>query len=215
MASRTTTSGGDYDLSDPLNSFVDVVRRVVLQPTTFFAGLPRQGSFLGPLVFALICIEVSVVLVGLLTFLGTPRGSNLAVRREGRPGIPGVRGGAGDRPHSGDRGRVLDGAGDAPVGHPGGGIGTLRVRDDLPGGCLLLSNESPRLATVYRVDLLLVPTLPGHGRDPRDARNDHGQGAAGSAAAGHLDPGIGCGSGQRIGHCVLQGCLRRVGWLEQ
>src|SRR5215217_2694498 len=74
MASTTTTSGGDYDLSDPLNSFVDVVRRVVLQPTTFFAGLPRQGSFLGPLVFALICIEVSVILVGLLTFLGTPGG---------------------------------------------------------------------------------------------------------------------------------------------
>src|SRR5215216_3446022 len=202
MASTTTTSGGDYDLSDPLNSFVDVVRRVVLQPTTFFAGLPRQGSFLGPLVFALICIEVSVVLVGLLTFLGTPRGSNLAVRREGRPGIPGVRGGA------------LDGAGDAPVGHPGGGIGALRVRDDLPGGCLLLSNESPRLATFYRVDLLLVPTLPGNGRDPRDARNDHGQGAAGSAAPGHTDPGIGCGGGRRIGHCVLQGCLMRVGLLE-
>jgi hypothetical protein len=74
MASRTTTSGGDYDLSDPLNSFVDVVRRVVLQPTAFFAGLPRQGSFLGPLVFALICIEVSVILVGLLTFLGVPGG---------------------------------------------------------------------------------------------------------------------------------------------
>src|SRR5215218_2080627 len=66
--------GGDYDLSDPVGSFVDVVRRVVLQPTTFFAGLPRQGSLLGPLVFALICIEVSVILVGLLTFLGLPGG---------------------------------------------------------------------------------------------------------------------------------------------
>jgi len=74
MASRTTTSGGDYDLSDPLNSFVEVVRRVFLQPTTFFAGLPRQGSLLSPLVFALICIEVSVVLVGLLTFLDVPGG---------------------------------------------------------------------------------------------------------------------------------------------
>src|ERR687894_2104772 len=74
MASRTTTSGGDYDLLDPLNSFVDVLTRIVLQPTAFFAGLPRQGSLLGPLVFALICIEVSVVLVGLLTFLGTPGG---------------------------------------------------------------------------------------------------------------------------------------------
>jgi hypothetical protein len=56
------------------DSFVDVVRRMVLQPTTFFADLPRQGSVLGPLLFALICIEVSVALVGLLTFLSVPGG---------------------------------------------------------------------------------------------------------------------------------------------
>ena len=73
MASRTT-SGGDYDLSDPVSSFVDVVRRVVLQPASFFTGLPRQGSLLGPLVFALICVEISVVLVGLLTFIDVPGG---------------------------------------------------------------------------------------------------------------------------------------------
>jgi hypothetical protein len=66
--------GGDYNLSDPVGSFVDVVRRVVFQPTAFFAGLPRQGSFLNPLVFALICIEVSVLLVGLLTFIDVPGG---------------------------------------------------------------------------------------------------------------------------------------------
>jgi hypothetical protein len=74
MASRTTTSGGDYNLSDPVNSFVEVVRRVVLQPAAFFAGLPRQGSFLGPLIFALICVEISAILVGLLTFIDVPGG---------------------------------------------------------------------------------------------------------------------------------------------
>ena len=74
MASRSTTSGGDYNLSDPVNSFTDVVRRVLLQPAAFFAGLPRQGSLLGPLVFALICVEVSAVLVGLLTFVDVPGG---------------------------------------------------------------------------------------------------------------------------------------------
>src|SRR5215213_9533111 len=73
MATRTT-SGGDYDLSDPVNGFVDVVRRVVLQPAAFFAGLPRQGSFVGPLVFALICVEVSAILIGLLTFVDVPGG---------------------------------------------------------------------------------------------------------------------------------------------
>jgi hypothetical protein len=66
MASRPAPAGRDYDLSDPLNSFVDVVRRVVLQPTAFFRGLPRQGSLLNPLVFALICIEISTVLGGLI-----------------------------------------------------------------------------------------------------------------------------------------------------
>jgi hypothetical protein len=74
MASRTTASGGDYDLSDPLNSFVDVLRRVVSQPASFFAGLPREGNFLNPLVFALICIEISAILVGLLTFIDVPGG---------------------------------------------------------------------------------------------------------------------------------------------
>ncbi len=74
MAFRTTSSGGDYDLSDPLNSFVDVLRRVVSQPASFFAGLPREGNFLNPLVFALICIEISAILVGLLTFIDVPGG---------------------------------------------------------------------------------------------------------------------------------------------
>src|SRR5215208_48339 len=146
--------------------------------------------------------------------LERPRGSNLAVWRQRRPGLPGVRGGAGDRPHSGDRGRVLDGAGDAPVGHPGGGIWTLRVRGDLPDHFLLLGDEPPWLATFYRVDLLPVPTLPGHRRDPRDALNHHGQGAPGGAAASHPDTASNPGGGRRIGHRVLQGCLIKLGLLQ-
>jgi hypothetical protein len=57
---------GDYNLSDPINSFVDLVHRLVLQPVTFFAELPRQGNFVNPLVFALICYEISAILGGLL-----------------------------------------------------------------------------------------------------------------------------------------------------
>jgi hypothetical protein len=93
MASRTTTSAGDYDLSDPVNSFVDVVRRVVLQPATFFAGLPRQGTFLNPLVFALICIEISVILVGLLTFIDVPGGITWLFGARGNQGFPAFLGG--------------------------------------------------------------------------------------------------------------------------
>ena len=60
------TEGGDYDLSNPINSFIDVVRRLVFQPVSFFAGLPRSGNFINPLVFALICYEISAILGGLL-----------------------------------------------------------------------------------------------------------------------------------------------------
>jgi hypothetical protein len=87
MASRATTSGGDYNLSDPVNSFVDVVRRVVFQPAAFFAALPRQGSLLNPLVFALICIEISVILVGLLTFIDVPGGITSLFGARGNQGF--------------------------------------------------------------------------------------------------------------------------------
>ena len=87
MASSTTSSGGDYNLSDPVNSFVDVVRRVVFEPASFFAGLPRQGNLLNPLVFALICIEISVILVGLLTLIDVPGGINWLFGARGNQGF--------------------------------------------------------------------------------------------------------------------------------
>jgi hypothetical protein len=93
MASRTTSSGGDYNLSDPVNSFVDVVRRVVFEPASFFAGLPRQGNFLNPLVFALICIEISVILVGLLTFIDVPGGITWLFGARGNQGFLAFLGG--------------------------------------------------------------------------------------------------------------------------
>lgn len=56
---------GDYDLSNPVGSFVDVVRRVVVKPAEFFSRMPRRGTN-APLIFALICIEISTILGGLL-----------------------------------------------------------------------------------------------------------------------------------------------------
>ena len=93
MASRTSPSGGDYELSDPVGGFADVVRRVVLQPQAFFAGLPRQGSLVGPVVFALICTEISVLLVGLLTFLDVPGGATTLVGVGGDQGFLAFLGG--------------------------------------------------------------------------------------------------------------------------
>jgi hypothetical protein len=72
MGVGTSSGGGDYDSSNPVDSFADVVLRVVLGPTRFFAQLPRQGNLAGPLLFALICIEISAfvgVLLGELFLL--------------------------------------------------------------------------------------------------------------------------------------------------
>jgi hypothetical protein len=70
--------GGDYDLSNPVGSFVEVVQRVVTRPAEFFSSIPRRGNLLAPLVFALICIEISTILGGLL---------RLALRSEAAGGI--------------------------------------------------------------------------------------------------------------------------------
>jgi hypothetical protein len=47
---------------------------VVLQPAGFFAGLTRQGSLLNPLIFALICTEISAILGGILRLAGVGEG---------------------------------------------------------------------------------------------------------------------------------------------
>src|SRR3712207_9393126 len=107
MTSRATTLGGDYNLSDPVNSFVDVVRRVAFQPAAFFAGLPRQGSLLNPLVFALICIEISVILVGLLTLIDVPGGINWLFGARGDQGFLAFVGGVVLAPIAGAVGIVL------------------------------------------------------------------------------------------------------------
>src|ERR687894_816347 len=75
MDTRTGSSqpGGDYDLSNPLNSFVEVVGRVVRSPTEFFSSIPRRGNLLAPLVFALICTEISTILGGLLRLVWRTR----------------------------------------------------------------------------------------------------------------------------------------------
>ena len=76
MATRTTPGEGDYNLSDPIPSFIDTVRRVVLQTVSFFASLPQSRNLVNPLVFALICIEIYTILGGLLGLVrvGTNRG---------------------------------------------------------------------------------------------------------------------------------------------
>ncbi len=70
MGMGRSGSGGEYDLSNPAGSFVDVVRRVVFQPARYFAAMPRSGSLINPLVFAVICIFISALLSAVLVLAG-------------------------------------------------------------------------------------------------------------------------------------------------
>ena len=67
------SSGGEFDLSNPLNILLDVVRRVVLHPVAFFAAIPRRGSLLSALIFAVICVEISAIIGWLLVLAQVQR----------------------------------------------------------------------------------------------------------------------------------------------
>jgi hypothetical protein len=62
-------SGGEFDYSDPIQSFISTAQAVAFRPVDFFRGVRRQGDFINPLIFALICVLVSAVLGGLIGFL--------------------------------------------------------------------------------------------------------------------------------------------------
>jgi hypothetical protein len=64
-------SAGEFDYRDPIQSFVVTVRRLVLDPVAFFRGMNRQGDFVNPLLFALICWEISAIIGGFLGLLGS------------------------------------------------------------------------------------------------------------------------------------------------
>ncbi len=59
---------GEFNLQDPVDSFINTVREVVLNPVGFFRGIRRQGDYVNPLVFALICAIVNGTLGGIIGF---------------------------------------------------------------------------------------------------------------------------------------------------
>ncbi|HET7271348.1 MAG TPA: YIP1 family protein [Rubrobacter sp.] len=63
-------SGGEFNYQDPVQSFINTVRNVVTAPVAFFRSIPRQGNLLNPVIFAIICYEVSAILGGLLSLTG-------------------------------------------------------------------------------------------------------------------------------------------------
>ncbi len=67
-------TGADFNYRDPVQSFISTVQRVVLQPADFYRGILRRGDFLNPLIFAIICYEVSAILGGLIALAFGNRG---------------------------------------------------------------------------------------------------------------------------------------------
>jgi hypothetical protein len=63
-------SSGEFNYQDPVQSFINAVRNVVTAPVGFFRGIRRQGDLVNPLIFAIICYEVSAILGGLLSVAG-------------------------------------------------------------------------------------------------------------------------------------------------
>lgn len=59
-------SSGEFNLSDPVGSFIATVRGVVLNPVGFYRGMQKSGDFINPLVFALICVLVASVIGGII-----------------------------------------------------------------------------------------------------------------------------------------------------
>lgn len=54
------------------NGFAATVLRLLLQPREFFARVPREGGLLKPLLSAIVCLEVSTILSGLMNLAGVP-----------------------------------------------------------------------------------------------------------------------------------------------
>jgi hypothetical protein len=69
-ANSIRPSQREFDPSDPLSSFVDVLRRVVLHPVVFFAGIPRREGLRNPIIFVVICIVIGAVLNALVGLTG-------------------------------------------------------------------------------------------------------------------------------------------------
>lgn len=65
----SASPGGEFDYRDPVSTFVTATRGVLTRPVEFFRGMTRQGDFLNPILFALICYEIYAVLAGIIGLL--------------------------------------------------------------------------------------------------------------------------------------------------
>ena len=62
LGASGSAAGAEFRYTDPVQTFIATVQGVVLQPVSIFRGILRQGDFVNPLIFAIICYEVSAIL---------------------------------------------------------------------------------------------------------------------------------------------------------
>jgi hypothetical protein len=70
-------TGGDFDYRQLVPSFIATVREVLFNPVNFFRSIRREGDFLNPLLFAIICSLITSIIggfIGLIVSLITGEG---------------------------------------------------------------------------------------------------------------------------------------------
>jgi hypothetical protein len=66
------SSGEEFNLSDPVGSFIRTVQGVLLNPVSFFRGIAKRGDFVNPAIFAIICALISALLGGIISLALSP-----------------------------------------------------------------------------------------------------------------------------------------------
>jgi hypothetical protein len=62
-------SGADFDYRQLVPSFIQTVREVLFNPVNFFRSIRREGDFVNPLIFAIICSLITGVIGGILRLI--------------------------------------------------------------------------------------------------------------------------------------------------
>ena len=65
----SASAGEEFDYRDPVGTFVRATRGALTRPADFFRGMTRQGDFVNPILYALICYEIYAVLAGIIGLL--------------------------------------------------------------------------------------------------------------------------------------------------
>lgn len=65
----SAAGGAEFDLSDPVASFIRTVRSLITAPAAFFRTMPKTGSLVNPLAFAIICSLIAALPAAVLVLL--------------------------------------------------------------------------------------------------------------------------------------------------